>query len=211
MEIPAVTEVEASMPSSRRFLLVLMMFSIAAELSAATITIDVKTCIDGQTLLLIQGNTLQWHNLQFEVPGVHSSCPAGSQPTFISTTLDGVPVLTNFAWTPTWSNGTSGDVFSSIFTELTPSLPGSDTNVSLSVIQARNSLTTNQLPTAGNGYELILDFNDAPLGGPAIYEGEVTVTNIPEPTSVSLEMVGFVTLFCFVCQRRENKKRRLCS
>ena len=121
-------------------------------------------------------------------PGDPIEC--GSSPTLISTTLNGSPVLTNDAWTPTWT-AESGDVFSSTFTDLSPVLPVSPVSVLLNPIQARGSLTIFQLPTTSNGGGLILDFNDGPEPGSATYEGLLTITTAgtnttPEPSSYLL-------------------------
>jgi hypothetical protein len=170
------------------------------SISAATITVDITACIDGESQLIIQGNTLQWHNLSFQVPGNAGNCQSAGAfgaATLISTTLNGFPVLTNDAWTPTWPTQ-SGDVLSSIFSGLSPTVPVSPLSVTLSAIQARSSLTIVQLPTTGNGGVLILDFNDVAPAGSATYEGLLTITtSVPEPNYFALSvmmMIGGILL-----------------
>jgi hypothetical protein len=174
--------------------------SLLALLAAApaysdVLTYDITACIDGESQLIIQQNTLQWLNISFRVPGDSVEC-AGRPSTFISSTFNGSPVLTNAVWTPTWAPGTLTNPFvsnvtSSVFTGLSPVLPATTSLATLTPIQARFALTIFQQPTTANGGTLILDFNDGPPGGAAIYEGLVTIdTNgtpppppVPEPST----------------------------
>ncbi len=69
-------------------------------------------------------------------------------------------------------------------------------------MQARRSLTIYQMPGAGNGYTLILDFDDEAAGGSAWYQGIVAVTTsdpeaIPEPGTLFLAGAGALFVFLF--------------
>jgi hypothetical protein len=99
-------------------------------------------------------------------------------PTIINTSLNGVPVLTNVDWYPTWS-GTISDVF----TGVSPAVPPTQ-DVTLTVVQARYLLWMVQAPNAGNGYTTIIEFNDDPLPGPAWYEARLDYTTVPLPAAV---------------------------
>jgi hypothetical protein len=144
----------------------------------STFTIDVSACIDGETELIIKGNTLQWYNISFRVPGNPETCSVSQ--TTISTTQGGSLVLSNVAWTPIWPddalNNYALNVYSSTFSGLSPALPVSPLSVTLDVIQKGYALTIVQLPTTANGGVLILDFNDAPIPGSDIYEALLTIT-----------------------------------
>ena len=51
-------------------------------------------------------------------------------------------------------------------------------SVTLTVLQARCSLSLYQQPTSSNGYTLILDFNDDPVAGAAWYEARLDVSTM---------------------------------
>ena len=87
-------------------------------------TMDIQARIDGQSLLIVQGSSVQWHNLSFCAPGLHSGdCGAVNLPTIISTAVDGTPNLTGLYWRPSWPSGPSSDVYSSTGAILVPSFP----------------------------------------------------------------------------------------
>ena len=58
---------------------------------------------------------------------------------------------------------------------MTPALPQTDMAVELKVVQGRGSTNIIQVPTANNKYTLIIEFDDDPYGGAAIYEIELPV------------------------------------
>jgi Domain of unknown function DUF11 len=156
--------------------LAICMFPIAGFAGEHTITLDITAYIDGRDQLIIQGGTLQWHHFDFAAVGRWGGA---NVPTTISTTLDGAPVLTKFNWTPDWPlpppNEIRFEAFSSIFSGLDPSLPDSSMTVTLTPIQARDSVSIVQSPSASNGQTLIVEFNDDPSGGPAFYEVLLTI------------------------------------
>src|SRR5512136_1926118 len=88
---------------------------------AAAYSLDIRAWIDGESQLIIKGNTVQWHNLAWNAPGYenHDGHPV---PTYLTTKAMGT-----VAWTPTgWSNGTSGNTTSGKFKNLNPPLPAVD-------------------------------------------------------------------------------------
>jgi hypothetical protein len=146
------------------------------EPSKNEITLDVTALVDGRDQLIIRGNTLQWHHLQFAAVGRHEG---RNEPTTISTTLNGNPVLTGFEWTPDWSVEPPDQVrfedFSSIFEGLSPAIPvGQDLDVTLEVIDGRSIVDVVQLPTADNDFTTILEINDNGPGGSAFYQAQLT-------------------------------------
>lgn len=140
----------------------------------ATITYDIWGYVDGRDLLSIQGDTVQWDHLDFAAVGRWAGInPNNDLPTIIN----------NSSWYPWDSVGPgefrSGNILSGVGTlsALNSSpLPSQSESVSLHIISARESLSISQLPNSGNGFTLILDFNDDDASGPIWYGGEVTVT-----------------------------------
>ncbi len=169
---------------------------------------DFRAYIDGQSEMIVQASSVQWHNLAFTVPGYWdplTGLSSDPKPTYISSSLNGSPVLTNYAWMPAWTNY-AWDTLSSVFTGLNPALPVDNMNVTLSVIQAREALTIGQYPSVGNGYALILNFDDYTTPGAEWYEGKVTITTspIPEPSSLLLVGAGVGGIALATWCKREN-------
>lgn len=182
---------------TRRMALIISLIGLAAPAAAGTITYDVQAYIDGRSLLIFSGNTLQWHNLSFTVPGKHEG---NNFPSIISSALNGSAVMSGVEWFPVWPGGEAGEQFSSLFAMLDPALPGAAvTGVHLTALQARESLSIYQLPDSGNGYTLIVDFNDNATGGSAWYRGLLTVTTsdaapVPEPGTLLLAGAGLLLM-----------------
>ena len=124
--------------------------------------------------MIIQGNTLQWNHFDYAAPG---RLDGVNYPTIITTTLNGVTQMNGVDWIPTWPLPPPDPIrfpaMSSVFTGLTPAIPDT-TDVTLTVITARDSLTIAQLPTASNDFTTLLEFNDDPSAGAAWYEGLLT-------------------------------------
>ena len=156
-------------------------------LSLDITTLEVSADIDGHDQLIIQGNTLQWHHFDKAAVG---RLNGKNEPTLISTTHDGVPVLTALAWTPDWPGHPPGDeirninAFSSPFTGLFPAAPLEPSVVSLVAVQAREHLAIAQYPSALNGYTTILDFNDDVTGGDAVYDARLTFSQADLSASI---------------------------
>ena len=133
---------------------------------AAAYTLKVKAWIDGQSQLIIQGNTVQWHNLSYNAPGYEAPYGNPPAPTYLTTKH-----LKKMAWSPgNWSHGTYDDTTSDKFTGLSAPLAAADQTVTLTAKRARESATIIQHPSPGNGYTLIVDFNDTSSGGADWYE-----------------------------------------
>ena len=119
---------------------------------------------------------MQWHHLDYAAVGRYGG--TGNEPTIISTAVNGVP-QTTVDWFPKWPEPAPAqiryDAYSSVFTGLSPALPFDDMNVSFTSVVSRNYTGIDQLPSISNGYTLILDFNDDPVGGPAWYEVQLTI------------------------------------
>ena len=162
--------------------------SVTPQANSGRVVMDITAFIDGQSQLIIQGDTVRWHNLSFVVPGINTTVPV---PTRISTSVDGVSAAT-VNWWPTWpANSTNssamytGDVYSSVYSGIGASINSSASNFSLKALAARGSASIAQQPTAANGYTLIIDFNDAPQGGAVDYQVQLSfnVTNTVKATA----------------------------
>jgi hypothetical protein len=157
-------------------IIALLSLALAVSASGATVTYDVKAFIDGQSLLIFQGDAVQWHNLAFTVPGLWNG---HNEATIITTTVDGTPVMNGTNWYPVWNTGTSGDTWSDQFSPLNPTLPNVYSGVLLQAT-GRESLTIDALPTSANGYQLVLNFDDYNTAGADWYEALVTFTGVPD-------------------------------
>lgn len=157
---------------------------------AGFITIDVTADFDGRDQLIIRGDSLQYQHFENTPVGLHnSSYPS----TILTTTLDGTPGLSNYAWTPTWPAGTGTGALSSVFAGLSPAAPSQDSSVSLDVLQGRGTVSLIQLPSASNAYTTILEFNDDAYFSDALYEAKltfITAAAVPEPSSLMLLAAG---------------------
>jgi hypothetical protein len=163
----------------------------STPLRANSITMTFSACIDGQDELIIRGNTVQWEYLSFTPVGTwRGDC--GQTTTSIDTTWNGNPVQ-SVQWQPEFSPYPpySGQL-SSTFNDLSPALPSTDMSITLTTIQGREYLGIAQLPNAADNWTLILDFNDNNVGGAAVYEGELTISNfsLPMPEPGSLILLG---------------------
>jgi hypothetical protein len=140
--------------------------------------------------LIIQGTTLQWDHFDYAAPG---RLDGVNEPTIITTTLNGVTQMNGVDWIPTWPypppNPIRFPTLSSVFTGLTPTIPNT-TDVTLTVINARDSLTIAQMPTASNDYTTLLEFNDDPSAGAAWYEGLLTFVFSTVSSTSGYNLIG---------------------
>ena len=139
---------------------------------AAAYTLKVKAWIDGWSQLIIQGNTVQWHNVTYNAPGYEAPYGDPPAPTYLTTKH-----LKTVAWTPgNWSSGTSGNTDSDHFTGLNAPLAAVDQTVTVTVKHARGPVTIYQQPSAAGVYRLIVDFNDESFDGASWYEVSLEYT-----------------------------------
>jgi hypothetical protein len=124
---------------------------------AAAYSLKVKAWIDGESQLVIQKNTVHWHNLEYVAPGYEAQNKP--LPTYLTTAQMGT-----VAWHPTgWSNGTRGDTTFAPFTKLDLPLAAAGQTATVIPIAVRGSVTIAQQPAAANDYTLILNFDDKSL------------------------------------------------
>jgi PEP-CTERM motif len=189
-------------------ILVLLGCGVSRPAQASKIVLDIKALIDGRDDLIIQGNDLQWHHFDFAAVGRWEGF---NVPTLISTTVDGIPITSDFAWTPDWPlpppNEIRFEAYSSVFTGLDPGIPSQVTSVSVEVEQdVRTLIDIVQYPSAANAYTTIVEFNDDPFPGPAAAWGRIAFStgSVPEPSSLFLLGFGILGLAGYAwCRRAE--------
>lgn len=148
-------------------MLLALMPSMTTAQITNTITVDVRDWQDGRDWLILSGSTVQWQHFDYDIPGVEGG---HDDPTWITTTFNGITNLNSYAWYPTWTNGASPG-FSSTFANLLPSLPSqTPSNIQMQIIAARESMTLIQEPSATNAYTTIVEFDDDMQLGPDYYE-----------------------------------------
>jgi multiple sugar transport system substrate-binding protein len=145
-------------------------------------SLHVRAYIDGESRLIVKGDTITWRHLGADAPGRNGG---HNYPTYIN----------GAAWYPTWPDVPDAanrdcDCFSSTLPGVSPALPVQAVNYALNIIQARDQVSIVQQPRAFNDYTFIIDFNDLPSGGAEWYEIEVIPTGnfIWEGDSVSVAM-----------------------
>jgi hypothetical protein len=151
---------------------------------AITGRISVRAYIDGRSMLIIKGNTVQWHHVDWAAPGRLGF-------------VDFPTIINGIDWDPVWPDVPDAEnrwcnCNSTTYEGLDPALPKSDMEVELVIIQARHSLSIEQYPSDDNDYELIIDFDDNPPGGADWYECELVITATHPLPSQPLEVGGAV-------------------
>lgn len=131
--------------------------------SLAADTITIRALIDGTSRLHLQGDTAQWHHIHFQAPGLFDGA---NEPTTIN----------GFDWYPIFSSPYCTDCWSSVYSGMSPAMPTADIPYELTIIEGRESATIYELPSAANGYTLVIELNDFDSPGAAWYEVEIEFT-----------------------------------
>lgn len=178
----------------------LVLFFTTTRAAATTITVEIEAMIDGRDWLIITGNTLQWHHFDYAAVGRHEGL---NEPTIISTKLNNVVQMDHVSWFPEWPEEPPAEIryeaFSSVFTNLVPSVPPTDMvieDVTLILIQSRWATTLKEFTEDS----VIIEFNDNPPANPDWYKVQVNIDVIPEPATVFLLGLGGLAL------RRKRRK-----
>ena len=110
--------------------------------------------------MIVKGNTARWYHISANAPGRHYAD--------LPTVLNGVE------WNPTWpdvpdARNRDCKCHSSTYTGV-PALWAGNQVVLLTVVQARSKVRIAQQPNSGNGYMLVVEFNDDAPPGADWYE-----------------------------------------
>lgn len=170
----------------KRVLLSSALLALCGVASANIVTVEVRAWEDGIDDLILQGNTVQWHHIDYVIPGMEAG---HNDPTWITTTLDGTTVLDQYPWYPNWPEGGNPGVYSDSFTGLTPSLAGASM-IAFEVIQARGDAYCAQTPNAGNGFTSIVTLDDGPEESADYYDVKMTYEVVPEPATLMALGIG---------------------
>lgn len=157
----------------------LALMAIAACSYAVPATLEITAQIDGRSRLVLQDGSAHWVHYDFDRPGLWN----GNYPTYLSSTLDGAPVLSGYEWWPVW-NGNLSEPFEGIEPKLGQS------QVSMEVLQARYSAWMVQSPSADNDWTTIIEFDDNPPGGADWYSVRLTYEAVPEPATLTALGLG---------------------
>ncbi|MGZ6546085.1 MAG: hypothetical protein ACXVEI_12290 [Actinomycetota bacterium] len=138
---------------------------IGAVTGAAAVTgggvIQIQALVDGRSQLILQGDTAQWHHFDFAAPGRELFA---NEPTIVNGT----------DWFPQWPDVPNAEnrdcnCFSDVLTGVDPPVPQTDLTVTLTLVEARGPVSIVQAPSSGNGYTLVVQFDDNAFGGAVPY------------------------------------------
>jgi len=160
-----------------RSLIAAGLFSGLLHSSHAGILWEVTAQIDGRSQLHISGETVQWVHLDYLAPGYHTETP---EPTVISTWDGSFPVMTGLEWLPTFDPGpNSHPATSDILSGIRPLFPQT-TDIAVTALDGRGTVSVLQMPAEENGYTTIIEFDDNVFGGHDHYT--IRLATVPEPT-----------------------------
>jgi hypothetical protein len=153
---------------------------------AVSFYLHVRAYIDGVSHLIVKGDTVTWHHMEFDAPG---RWDGHNDPTYINET----------EWYPSWpdlptASNINCNCDSSTLSGIFPALPAEEQIVTVNLNQGY-MVSIVQQPKASNEYTLIIEFNDAAPGGASwydivVYENGITNTPpiITEGDSISVTM-----------------------
>jgi len=124
-------------------------------------SIRVQAYIDGRSQLRIKGATAQWYHNEYAAPGMHNNL---KRPT----------VLNDKPWHPTFIDAgpfaaVGVQSVSDIFEGIAPPLPAKAVEVKIHKVKVRGEVRVLQQPAADNDFTLIIELDDASVGGPIDY------------------------------------------
>lgn len=148
--------------------------SAPAAPTASSTVLNVRAYIDGKSQLIIRGDTIYWHHLDWAAPGRHFDAKV-NQPTY----------LNNAKWEPTWpdipdSENRDCQCDSSPYQGI-PTLANMNQEAWVEIVKARGTVVILQQPSTKNDFTLIIEFDDNIQSGPDWYEVNVGYTVAKNP------------------------------
>jgi hypothetical protein len=126
-------------------------------------SLNIRAYLDGRSELIIQGDVLYWHHLDFDAPG-RWELGEVQQPTYLNQT----------AWEPAWPDipdATNDSCNCNSSTAVgVPSLARTEQRAWLDIVQGRGRVSVVQQPGAENDYTLVLELDDNAMLGAEWYE-----------------------------------------
>jgi hypothetical protein len=127
--------------------------------------ITIQALIDGRSRLILKKNTAQWYHLDFAAPGRHEFVN-------VPTTINGKE------WFPVWPDVPDAEnrdchCYSSVFKGVKPVIHRNKPPLEINVLQGRGAVSIVEYPSKTNHDALVIEFDDNPFGGPAVYEIEI--------------------------------------
>jgi hypothetical protein len=140
--------------------------------------LSVQAWIDGRDLLHITPTRLYWEHLDYAAVG---RLGGANEPTKILM-RSYAGLVRRVPWYPDWNcpdwECRNYHANSSAFGFGMLPLPSQYQLVSVAVLEERESITVLQYPSAQNGYETIVDFNDDDWGGAAWYAVQLVINPV---------------------------------
>ena len=120
--------------------------------AAGLLTWQVRVRMDGQSRLILKGDTMRWHHLDWVVPGRQDNAN-------LPTMVNGKP------WFPVWPDGDGwrnnfGLCTSSLRRGLKPALPRRPADVYLGVLEGRGAVRLIDAPCPDNDFALTVELDD---------------------------------------------------
>ena len=139
--------------------------------------LHIRNEIDGRSSMVIGTYYAYYHHDDYAAPGMHFYFGPGdpdsepARPTYLQE---------EWEWYPQWpEQGENRDCGceSSMFVSQPPHevlVPYAEADIELEVLEGRGEVSIVEYPSWDNDYELTIEWNDNPQGGPAWYEVELT-------------------------------------
>lgn len=135
--------------------------------------VEIWAYIDGRDRLHMTPYSIWWEHFDYAAVGRFFGA---NEPTYLfvrEATRNG-ETSQRIDWIPSWNAPPGNYELRDVYAVSAPyalpfPTPVKNPDLLVTGLEARERLTTIQSPTAGNGYELVLEFNDYRSGGPAWY------------------------------------------